>query len=192
MKEILQLYVSLEYSKPSIWRQIQLRKETTFFELHHILQITMGWTNSHLHEFNCDGYRIGEIIEEFNMEGFGSDEVTDSKTVSIKDIIQKIDQPFRYTYDFGDSWDHILHIEKSLPADPKIKYPICVGGGLSCPPEDCGGIHSYYNYLDILKDKKHVEYKELRTWIGRNFDSNKFDNETVNRKLSNLKKFTSK
>jgi hypothetical protein len=188
MEDILQLYVNLESSNPAIWRQIQVRKDTSFFELHHILQITMGWTNSHLHEFNCDGYRIGEIIEEFNMEGFGSDEVTDSKTVSIKDIIQKINESFRYTYDFGDSWEHILHIGKSVPSDPNIKYPICMGGEMACPPEDCGGIHSYYNYLKILKDKKHKEYKELKIWMGRNFDANKFDKEAVNRKLRNLKK----
>src|SRR5450432_3472904 len=101
MDDILQLYVKLEGSNPIIWRRIQLRKDISFFELHHILQITMGWKNAHLHEFNCDGYRIGEIIKEFNMEGFGTDEVTDSKNVSIKDIIQKTDEPFRYTYDFG-------------------------------------------------------------------------------------------
>jgi hypothetical protein len=72
MKDILQLYLSLEFSRPPIWRQIQVRKNTTFFELHYILQIVMGWKNSHLYEFNCDGYRIGDIIEEFSMEGFGS------------------------------------------------------------------------------------------------------------------------
>ena len=192
MEDILQLYVSLNFSKPPIWRQIQVRKETNFFELHHILQITMGWKNSHLHEFNCDGYRIGEIIEEFSTEGFGSDEVTDSKTVTIKDIIQKIDEPFQYTYDFGDSWDHILYIEKSLPGDPNSKYPICIGGEMACPPEDCGGIHAYYNYLKILKDNKHEEYKELRIWMGKNFDARKFDQEAVNRKLRNLKRIISK
>jgi hypothetical protein len=190
VKDILQLYVNLDGSNPIIWRRIQVREDTSFFELHHILQITMGWKNSHLHEFNCDGYRIGEIIEEFNMEGFGSDEVTDSKKISIKDIIKETDESFRYTYDFGDSWDHILRIEKSLPADTNIKYPICIGGEMSCPPEDCGGIHSYYNYLDILKDKKHVEYKELRRWMGGNFDANKFDQDAVNQKLRNLKRFT--
>jgi hypothetical protein len=84
----------------------------------------MGWKNSHLHEFNCDGYRIGEMIEEFSREGFGSDEVTDSKTVIINDIIRKVNESFRYTYDFGDSWDHILHIEKSLPTDPNKKYSV--------------------------------------------------------------------
>lgn len=55
-------------------------------------------------------------------------------------IIRKVNEPFRYTYDFGDSWDHILHIEKSLPTDPNKKYPICIGGEMSCPPEDCGGM----------------------------------------------------
>ncbi len=192
MEDILQLSVSLEFSKPPIWRQIQVRKDTTFFELHHILQITMGWKNYHLYEFNCDGYRIGEINDEFRMEGFGSDEVTDSKRVIINDIIQKVNEPFRYTYDFGDSWDHNLHIEKSLPTDPNKKYPICIGGEKSCPPEDCGGIHGYYNNLKILKDKKHEEYKDVRIWMGRDFDEEKFDQEAVNRKLGKLKKFISK
>ena len=46
---------------------------------------------------------------------------------------------FRYTYDFGDNWDHIIQIEKVLEADPKARYPRCVKGSRACPPEDCGG-----------------------------------------------------
>lgn len=43
MKEIIQLKISLEQSKPVIWREILVHKDTSFFELHHIIQITMGW-----------------------------------------------------------------------------------------------------------------------------------------------------
>ena len=42
MNEIIQLEVSLDNSKPLIWRQILVHKDTTFFELHHIIQICMG------------------------------------------------------------------------------------------------------------------------------------------------------
>ncbi len=59
MEDILQIHVSLQGSHPYIWRRIQVRKDTSFFELHHILQIAMGWKNSHLHEFNCDDYIHG-------------------------------------------------------------------------------------------------------------------------------------
>ena len=46
---------------------------------------------------------------------------------------------FRYEYDFGAFWEHDLRLERVLPLDPKKKYPVCVAGQHSCPPEDCGG-----------------------------------------------------
>ena len=63
MNEIIQLKVSLDGSDPLIWRTLLINRETTFFELHHIIQLAMGWKNYHLFEFNLDGYRVGMIEE---------------------------------------------------------------------------------------------------------------------------------
>jgi hypothetical protein len=92
-----------------------------------------------------------------------------------------------YEYDFGDSWEHELKIEKVLPADPTVHYPRCTGGARACPPEDCGGPPGYERLLDVLRDPKHEEHEEMREWIGGDFDSEAFDMETINRGLWRMK-----
>jgi hypothetical protein len=89
-----------------------------------------------------------------------------------------------YTYDFGDNWEHDILLEKLLHAEPKTTYPICTDGQLACPPEDCGGIPGYYDLLDALADSGHPRHKELRDWIGDEFNAEPFSIDKVNRLLS--------
>ena len=184
--------IALDQSDPLIWRTILVRKSVSFFELHHSIQVVMGWKNAHLFEFNIHGYRIGEIAEEFQVEGFGSDELLDCRILTLDDMISEHEAPFQYIYDFGDYWKHTLMIEKSLPEASDLTYPVCLDGQLRCPPEDCGGIYGYYNNLSILKDRRHEEYRDVKRWMGPSFDPNAFDKDAVNRKLKNLKRYMSK
>ena len=71
MSDVIQLNISIQHSEPLIFRTVQVKKETTFFELHHIIQIVMGWQNYHLFEFNLDGYRVAaffcaKVFNEFS------------------------------------------------------------------------------------------------------------------------------
>jgi len=182
MDEIIQLKITLKGTKPPIWRRVQLDKSTTFLKLHHIIQIAMGWTNSHLHEFEINGYRIAESNEDFE-EDFGGNTI-DASTVSLDSIIVITKEKFNYYYDFGDSWDHQILVEKFLPRDSNTKYPNCIAGKLNCPPEDCGGIWGFYNLLEIIKDKKHPEHKEMLEWLGGEYDSEYFDMAEINEELS--------
>jgi hypothetical protein len=77
-------------------------------------------------------------------------------------------------------------VEKILEKDPKLKTPICLEGAMACPPEDCGGIWGYYEYLDATKDPRHPEHEEILEWMGRNFDPEKFDLLKVNRALRKM------
>ncbi len=43
-----------------------VEKTTTFEALHDVIQIAMGWTNSHLHEFTVNGLRISQPLDEFS------------------------------------------------------------------------------------------------------------------------------
>ena len=61
---------------------------------------------------------------------------------------------FRYVFDFGDNWEHVIQIEKVLEADPKVKYPRCVKGSRAGPPEDCGGPWGYAELIEALTGKK--------------------------------------
>ena len=55
---------------------------------------------------------------------------------------------FVYEYDFGDSWQHEIVLEKILEPEPNVAYPRCIEGARACPPEDVGGIWGYADFLD--------------------------------------------
>ena len=189
MRDVLQLRVSIQHSDPLIFRTVLVKKATTFFELHHIIQIVMGWQNYHLFEFNLDGYRVGIIEESEKGNGYGSDQVLDASAVKIADILSGDNESFKYNYDFGDCWMHEISLERMLEKEPKVIYPLCIDGKYNCPPEDCGGISGFYNLLNIIQDKEHPEYKETRQWVGKKYDPDNFDKNKVNRKLRQLRSY---
>lgn len=187
MSEIIQLTVSLHQSTPLIWRSIVVNKQTTFFELHHIIQIAMGWQNYHMFDFNLDGYRVGMIQE--NDLGYGNNQLLDATKTFLTDIISLEKDTFEYNYDFGDAWLHDVVVEQLKDNQTGTNYPACIDGQYNCPPEDCGGIVGFYHLLNILADKKHPEYKDSKNWIGKKYNPESFDLVKINRQLKQLKKY---
>ena len=57
---IYQLKVTLQETRPPIWRRLQVDAHTTLPQLHDILQVAMGWTDSHLHRFFVGGVDYGQ------------------------------------------------------------------------------------------------------------------------------------
>jgi hypothetical protein len=184
-KKTIQLHVTLAGTNPSIWRRIIVPDSINFFDLHHIIQISMGWTNSHLFEFLVSDYTLRFIDEQFE----DSDSYADAKEIAIDLLLTKEKYRFKYIYDFGDHWEHSVEVEKIDKEDPERVYPLCVGGNLNCPPEDCGGISGYYNLLEILKDKKHPEYKDMKGWLGKKYDPGKLGLNKINKKLPKFRKY---
>lgn len=84
-----------------------------------------------------------------------------------------------YAYDFGDDWQHVLVHEGFESADDNHTYPRCVAGEGRCPPEDCGGIHGYAEFLQIIADPDHEEYESTVQWAGSHFDPEAFDPTAV-------------
>ena len=93
---------------------------------------------------------------------------------------------FTDEYDFGDSWQHEIVLEKTLEPEPKVRYPRCVEGERACPPEDCGGVWGYAEFLDAIADPKHESHEDMLEWIGGVFDSERFDLDGVDRELRKL------
>lgn len=170
---LIQLKVSLNGSDPLIWRRILVYDTITFFELHHIIQVCMGWENGHLFEFKALNHNIG--LPNPDMEN-----VIDSKTVTLGSVVTEPGEKLIYIYDFGDYWKHTVESEKILPIDRTRPYPVCLDGKMNCPPEDCGGIPGFYELLRILKDKRDPAYKDLREWAGR-YNPGKFNVDSVNK-----------
>lgn len=189
MDTILQLKIDLGGTKPSIWRRVLVEKTITFEVLHKIIQVVMGWTNSHLHEFTVQGIRIGQPLDEFDHVGGPAEfdeELIDEATVTLESVVTDSIQKFDYTYDFGDSWEHTVVLEKRLPANAAITYPVCTGGKLNCPPENCGGIPGFYEMLRVLDDKRHPERAEMLEWLGSTYDPQAFDQPEINQQLTAL------
>ena len=189
MDGIIQLKITIENSKPAIWRRVRVEKQTTFFELHHIIQIVFGWQNYHAYEFFIDNHKLGAPDDYMKNVPSTDEGVIDARDITLDSLIVQPRETFRYEYDFGDSWMHRIVVERFLPKEELAQYPYCMSGKYSSPPEDCGGMPGYYDLLRILKDKKHRDHKEMVKWAGRNFNPEHFDKEELNKKLLHLDKY---
>ncbi len=177
--KIYQIKVTLHGPRPPIWRRIQVRGDTTLAELHRILQCTLGWTDTHLHQFIIQGEQYGASDENQGE----SRKTRDERKYTLSELVAGASTPFAYTYNFGDNWEHILEVEKTLPPDKSVHYPVCLAGAHACPPEDVGGIPGYENFREAITDPQHPDHKELSEWIGDTFDPEKFDPDEVNQLL---------
>lgn len=178
---VWQLKITLKDSSPPIWRRILVADDTSLSKLHLILQIAMGWTDSHLHQFTIHGRDYGVPDREF--EGRTEDE----RKVRLLQVIDGEKDRFLYEYDFGDSWTHQILVEKMAPREEGKRYPVCVAGKMACPPEDCGGVWGYQNFLKAISDPKHPEHEDMIEWIGGGFDPKAFDLDGVNQQLGRLR-----
>jgi hypothetical protein len=178
-KMIYRLKISLDGSKPEIWRRVLVPGKFSLEKLHFIIQIVMGWNNTHLHEFEISSKRyINPDHDPDEMDS--SSPAFDEKKVKIADVLSKKDC-LKYSYDFGDDWNHSIIVEDIEEPSDIFNYPLCTDGANACPPEDCGGIHGYYNLLENLKRKDSEAYFDLMTWVGGQFNPSSFDANRVNR-----------
>ena len=171
---VYQLKITLLGVKPPIWRRIQVA-DGTLDALHEHIQTAMGWTNSHLHDFRVGDARYGD--PELMQENFEDMDYKDSTTTRISDLLPKTGRRFRfqYEYDFGDSWMHEVLFEKVVRAEPGRKYPLCLEGARACPPEDVGGVWSYPDFVEAIRDPDNERHEELLEWVGGSFDPEEFD-----------------
>lgn len=176
----VQIKVTLDDIEPPIWRRLDVPLTTTLSELHHILQAAMGWTDSHLHQFEIGGLRYGDV-EVLNQDRFEGDaQAFEASEVRLRDFQFRYDDglSFVYVYDFGDDWRHTVQIEKLLAMKPAPKTATCIEGARSCPPEDVGGPPGYFEFLRVLLSPEPDEIEEqrhLKRWSGGNFDPERFD-----------------
>ncbi|MCK5869869.1 MAG: plasmid pRiA4b ORF-3 family protein [Methyloprofundus sp.] len=181
LRSTYQLKISLEGTKPPIWRRLLVSSDIKLDIFHLALQITMGWNNSHLHHFISQEQKFyGIKDDDFEVEGF---EMHDESTTRLSKLLKIEKDSLIYEYDFGDGWMHKVLLEKTLPFDPAKKLPYCVIGKRACPPEDCGGIWGYANLLAILNNPEHKEYEEMLEWLGDEFDPAYLGRREINQLL---------
>jgi len=177
-----QFKITLLGTKPPIWRRIQTWS-CTLDKLHEHIQTAMGWTNSHLHEFTIGDRIYGDpLLMEDDIEPI---EYVDSTITMLSDILPKSSKQMRflYEYDFGDGWAHDVLFEGCPRPELGKRYPLCLEGERSCPPEDVGGVGGHADFLKILADPRDDQHKEKRAWVGRKFDAEKFDPIAATRRM---------
>lgn len=192
----------IRYTQPSIWRRLLVREDAALEELHIALQAAFDWTDSHLHDFAFKNRRF--MPAQYDGMDMEIDDAEDACSVRLSDLQLKPKDIIRYTYDFGDSWEHDLSLEKILTADEarplilkssgntaaksaKLPIAFCLSGARAGPLEDSGGPWGYAEICAILADPNHPEYAERMDWINgfdntpTAFDPHRFEAPEVNR-----------
>lgn len=179
--KVYRFKITLQGTSPAIWRRIETR-DVTLGRLHELIQAAMGWTNSHLHQFEISGVRYA--APRFMMGDFDDFGAEDYGGVYVSNLVAKHGSRLRmrYEYDFGDGWEHEVVLESVHRADSGVKYPRCVDGQRACPPEDVGGVWGFANYVAAVTDPSHSEHDELLEWNGP-FDPAAFDAKQATRRM---------
>ena len=182
---IYQIKISLKDVRPEIWRRLQVDSKTTLYELHHIIQIAMNWSNYHLYQFEIKDPLNKARIRYGNPELLDDPDAIDDRSTLISSLLTNEKEILNYEYDFGDGWNHLIKLEKIIHIGELI-HPKCLDGKLNTPPEDCGGVPGFYNFLEIMTNKKDREYKSTKKWYGGDFDPDFCDIFKINKDLENL------
>jgi hypothetical protein len=193
--DIYQLHIYLKYSSPLVWRRLLVRVDTTIADLHHYIQIVMGWEDEHLHQFTIRKGSYG-ISYEGGIE-FGQN----PKKILLGDFDFYMNEKFKYEYNFHVPWEHEIRIEKRLPLELKKKYPLCMGGKNVGPPETCYSMEEFIEFIRsnsparILIEmgktlKAHVdgkfnkeEVREILRDLMDAYDKLEFNKKAINNKL---------
>src|SRR5690625_3990902 len=174
-------------TKPPVWRRIEVDAATTFEEFHGIIQYAFGWEFSHLYLFSEMGFRSSFQIQDPALANDGIGEDGDSTKSQLKDIFKKEKQRYIYIYDFGDSWEHKITLEKI--SDAQGTFPVCLAGKGKCSPGDCGGVRAYQSLKEAINDPEHPDHGGFRDWVRHEEedvrDPKEFDVKEFNSALKN-------
>lgn len=170
--------ITLRDTEPAIWRRVET-KDVSLLRLHLLIQTAMGWTNSHLHQFEIAGSRFTDprlLMDD--------PDAIDYSRLRVSDLVASYGSKLRmlYEYDFGDGWQHDVVLEKVTSAEPKTRYPRCSDGGRACPPEDVGGVHGFADFLEAISNPNHEEHQDYLEWNGP-FDPARFHAQQASRRM---------
>ncbi|MGO4417231.1 hypothetical protein AB4Z54_00240 [Streptomyces sp. MCAF7] len=166
-----QLKVSMPEIEPVVWRRIHVLSRTPLSGLHAVIQVSMGWDDTHLWGFSARWETYGHSGRE-------------PSAYTVAQLLPEVGSGAGYVYDLGDHWVHHLTVEKIHCPAPNTHYPRCSAGRRACPPEDCGGPLGYERTLRAIRARKGPRYRELREWGLHKYDPAYFDRAEVNRALA--------
>jgi len=175
-EKVISLKVTLRGMRPPIWRRLEVPIRMSLDLLHDAIQAAMGWKDHHLYRFDIAGRSYGNPCQV--------DDVADDTRLTLAGVMKSGVRRFTYTYDFGDDWEHEIVIEGKKAATDGRRYPICIAGKMNCPPEDCGGVWGYRDFLAAIADPSSSKAEEWSEWMDRDFDPKEFSVEVVNSRIA--------
>ncbi|WP_037870461.1 plasmid pRiA4b ORF-3 family protein [Streptomyces sp. NRRL S-813] len=163
-------------------RRLEVPSGITLRELHDVIQAAFSWEDYHMWAFESGRDRYGVADRDL---GIGS-----AASKRLGQVAPHTGERLRYTYDFGDDWEHDILIQDVTAPEAGTAYPRCLTGRHTCPAEDCGGIWGYGYLIEIHADSRHKEHRDRLDWLGLDsadqFDPAAFDAAQVNSALSPL------
>jgi hypothetical protein len=181
IEPIARIKIELRDIKPKIWRLVDVPLSTTLMGLHDIIQVAMGWNDSHLFEF-----QIGDKVysEPYSDDELYERKIFKAKGIRLKSLVDRGVEQFIYIYDLGDYWRHDITIESVYDGKEEVEYPVFVDGAKRCPPDDVGGPPGFMDFLEAVMDKTHEEHRRMIEWYGGPFDPNDINEVHIRRILS--------
>jgi Plasmid pRiA4b ORF-3-like protein len=169
---IARVKITLDNVKPTVLRRIEVPLGIRLDRLHLVIQVAMGWTDSHLYEI-----RAGDVGWGVPDPDWGRAPL-DARKARLVDVLEDVGvKTLKYLYDFGDGWEHTIKVEHLADAMPGVVYPRLIDVTGRCPPEDIGGPWGYAEFLEAIADPKHLRHAELAEWTGDAFDPDAVDTE---------------
>lgn len=204
--DIYLLRVALDNLDPAIYRDVLVPKSATLEDLHRVAQAAFGWSDQHEHGFSQNGTtlsgpapepefwsppHIEDLAELIAAEeqGFYPDAVSSGPQTAappeskrrLDELLGKPKDKLNYVYDPGSNWEHTITLMRLVPADPKTRYPLCVGGQFCSPPEGSGGVPGFLHaIINLMNPSARAASEKI---LGKNFDHTRFELEDVNAKL---------
>ena len=183
IEPIARIRISLQETSPEIWRRLDVPLSTSLLALHDIIQIAMGWTDSHLFMFQVGDRDYGVPYPDHYQ---GGPKVHHAKSTRLKTLVSRGIDRFVYEYDFGDYWLHDILIEECGDGLPDRDYPFFISGEGRCPPEDVGGVSGFEEFLEAVGKPRHPEHKRMIEWYGKPYDPADIDERRIRRLIEDM------
>ncbi|OYV24167.1 MAG: hypothetical protein B7W97_00870, partial [Mycobacterium sp. 20-66-4] len=186
-----QVRVDLAGTAPPTWRRLEVASGVFLDDLHEIIQIAFGWTDSHLHRFGCGPVYYSDDAEYYLMDfEVGSGEMgIPEQQVRLDEVLADIGDRMFYCYDFGDNWQLVLRLEAVEPQVSSARNVVCTHGDRDGSAEDCGGLGAY-ELIEAFKDPTigdpgtEIEYRQVLGDIDPySYPTTPFDIAKINKAL---------
>ena len=174
--DIAILRIELERIEPLIWRRVSVRTSMNLKAVHSVIQAVMGWLDCHLWEFAANERKYGMLVPN---DAIWNERITNVAGTKLAALLTGGVREIGYVYDMGDNWQHRIIVEKLKAAEPGVLYPQFLGGERRCPPEDCGGIPGYYEFLNNIVSKQSKKRKAALDWYGVPYDPDEVGEERI-------------